>query len=570
MKKIILFLKLWLFFALFNIPISSADTSEKTTEIFNQQQQHNQSQQEALYQQLIPEVPNIYFDISQYEKIEHKTEEKLCFQIEHIEITNAEVIPHWVNLSRFKTEFIGQCLGIKGINTVVTRMQNRLLMHGWITTRIVVPEQDISRGTLYLTIVPGIIRNVKFTDDSDKYALLYTSMPAHKKQLLDLRDIEQGLENLQRLPVVSAEMEIKPGKNAGESDIVIKRKQSRFWHTSLWINDAGSPATGRYQGGLMLALDNPLALSDLFYLSTERDLDFAGNKNNQNIMAHYSVPFGYWLFDINASKYDYSQTVAGHIKDILYSGESDSINAGVSYTLFRNQKSKTTLRYAIQAKVLRNYVDNTEIEIQRRRVSHWLINLSHRQYFSFATFDASIHYQKGTRWFGSVAAYEEQYRDNYYATDKADILTWRAELDIPMSIAQQQFKYQVSYRKQMTHDALTPIDQFAIGNRWTIRGFDGERTLSANEGWYLQNTLSWQYPKSEQFIYFGTDYGELKTNANNPRLLGKHLAGGVVGIKGSLFSSTIKYDSFIGTPLSKPDGFKTDHVNLGFSINFNY
>lgn len=570
MKKIIRFLTLWVFFTLFNIPISLVNASEKATEIFNQQQQHNQSQQEALYQQLTPETPNIYFDISQYEEKEGETEEKHCFKIEHIEITNAEVIPHWVNLSRFKTEFIGQCLGIKGINTVVTRMQNRLLTHGWITTRIVVPEQDISRGTLYLTIVPGIIRNVKFTDDSDKYALLYTSMPAHKKQLLDLRDIEQGLENLQRLPVVSAEMEIKPGENVGESDIVIKRKQSRFWHTSLWINDAGSPTTGRYQGGLMLALDNPLALSDLFYLSTERDLDFVGSKNNQNIMAHYSVPFGYWLFDINASKYDYSQTVAGHIKDILYSGESDSINAGVSYILFRNQSGKTTLRYGIQAKVLRNYVDNTEIEIQRRRVSYWLMNLSHRQYFSFGTLEGSINYQKGTRWFGSMPAYEEQYRDNYYATDKADILTWRAELDVPISIAQQQFKYQLHYRKQMTHDALTPIDQFAIGNRWTIRGFDGERTLSANEGWFVQNTLSWRYPTSEQFIYLGADYGELKTNTDNPRLLGKYLAGGVVGIKGSLFSSTIKYDSFIGTPLSKPDGFKTDHVNLGFSINFNY
>ncbi|MEQ5239210.1 ShlB/FhaC/HecB family hemolysin secretion/activation protein [Proteus terrae] len=570
MKKIILFLNLWVFFTLFNIPISSVDASEKATEIFNQQQQHNQSQQEALYQQLTPEIPNIYFDIGKYEETENKTEEKLCFQIEHIEITNAEVIPHWVNLPLFKTEFIGQCLGVKGINALVTRMQNRLLMHGWITTRIVVPEQDISRGTLYLTIVPGIIRNVKFTDDSDKYALLYTSMPAHKKQLLDLRDIEQGLENLQRLPVVSAEMEIKPGENAGESDIVIKRTQSRFWHTSLWINDAGSPATGRYQGGLMFALDNPLALSDLFYLSTERDLDFVGSKNNQNIMAHYSVPFGYWLFDINASKYDYSQTVAGHIKDILYSGESDSVNAGVSYILFRNQNSKTTLRYGVQAKVLRNYIDNTEIEIQRRRVSHWLVNLSHRQYFSFGTLDGSINYQKGTRWFGSMAAYEEKYLDNYYATDKANILTWRAELDIPISIVQQQFKYQASYRKQMTHDALTPIDQFAIGNRWSIRGFDGERTLSANEGWFLQNTLSWRYPATEQFIYLGADYGELKTNTDNPRLLGKHLAGGVVGIKGSLFSSTIKYDSFIGTPLSKPDGFKTDHVNLGFSINFNY
>ncbi|MEB6856725.1 ShlB/FhaC/HecB family hemolysin secretion/activation protein [Proteus cibi] len=559
-----------MFFTLFNIPISSADASEKATEIFNQQQQHNQSQQEALYQQLTPEIPNIYFDISQYEEKENRTKEKRCFTIEHIEITNAEVIPHWVNLALFKSEFIGQCLGINGINTVVTRMQNRLLTHGWITTRIVVPEQDISRGTLYLTIVPGIIRNVQFTDDSDKYALLYTSMPAHKKQLLDLRDIEQGLENLQRLPVVSAEMEIKPGENAGESDIVIKRKQSRFWHTSLWVNDAGSPATGRYQGGLMLALDNPFALSDLFYLSTERDLDFAGNKNNQNMMAHYSVPLGYWLFDINASKYDYSQTVAGHIKDILYSGESDSINAGVSYTLFRNQSSKTTLRYGVQAKVLRNYIDNTEIEIQRRRVSSWLINLSHRQYFSFATFEGSVNYQRGTRWFGSVPAYEEAYLDNYYATDKADILTWRADLEIPILIGQQAFRYQGHYRRQMTHDPLTAIDKLSIGNRWTIRGFDGERTLSANEGWYIQNTLSWQYPSTAHFAYLGIDYGKLTDNTDNPRLLGKHLAGGVIGIKGSLFSSKIKYDTFIGTPLSKPDGFKTDHVNLGFSIHFNY
>ncbi|WP_228407798.1 ShlB/FhaC/HecB family hemolysin secretion/activation protein [Proteus cibi] len=559
-----------MFFTLFNIPISSADASEKATEIFNQQQQHNQSQQEALYQQLTPEIPNIYFDISQYEEKENRTKEKRCFTIEHIEITNAEVIPHWVNLALFKSEFIGQCLGINGINTVVTRMQNRLLTHGWITTRIVVPEQDISRGTLYLTIVPGIIRNVQFTDDSDKYALLYTSMPAHKKQLLDLRDIEQGLENLQRLPVVSAEMEIKPGENAGESDIVIKRKQSRFWHTSLWVNDAGSPATGRYQGGLMLALDNPFALSDLFYLSTERDLDFAGNKNNQNMMAHYSVPLGYWLFDINASKYDYSQTVAGHIKDILYSGESDSINVGVSYTLFRNQSSKTTLRYGVQAKVLRNYIDNTEIEIQRRRVSSWLINLSHRQYFSFATFEGSVNYQRGTRWFGSVPAYEEAYLDNYYATDKADILTWRADLEIPILIGQQAFRYQGHYRRQMTHDPLTAIDKLSIGNRWTIRGFDGERTLSANEGWYIQNTLSWQYPSTAHFAYLGIDYGKLTDNTDNPRLLGKHLAGGVIGIKGSLFSSKIKYDTFIGTPLSKPDGFKTDHVNLGFSIHFNY
>lgn len=570
MKGLLLTFNFWVCLIILNISTANADVSTDATERFNQQLQHNKSQQEALYQQLTPEAPNIHFDISQYSLSEESTEDIPCFDINSIQINNREAIPHWVNLSLLTDQFTGQCLGVKGINSVVNRLQNRLLTHGWITTRLVVPEQDISSGTLYLTVIPGIISAVKYSDDSDKYATLFTSMPAHKTQLLDLRDIEQGLENLQRLPVVSAEMEIKPGKNAGESEIVIKRKQSRFWHTSLWLNDAGSPTTGRYQGGVMLSLDNPLSLSDLFYISTERDLNFAGNKNNQNLMVHYSVPFGYWLFDINASRYDYSQTVAGHLKDILYSGESENVNMGLSYTLFRNQSSKTALRYGVQAKVLRNYVDNTEIEIQRRRVSAWLINLSHRQYFSFATFEGSVNYQRGIRWFGSVPAYEEAYLDNYYATDKADILTWRADLDVPMLIGKQAFRYQGHYHRQMTHNPLTAIDKLAIGNRWTIRGFDGERTLSANEGWYVQNTLSWRYPSTEHFAYLGIDYGKLTDNTDNPRLLGKHLAGGVIGINGSLFSSKIKYDTFIGTPLSKPDGFKTDHVNLGFSINFNY
>lgn len=35
-------------------------------------------------------------------------------------------------------------------------------------------------------------------------------MPAREGELLDLRDIEQGLENLQRVPTVQAEMAIVP------------------------------------------------------------------------------------------------------------------------------------------------------------------------------------------------------------------------------------------------------------------------------------------------------------------------------------------------------------------------
>jgi len=51
-------------------------------------------------------------------------------------------------------------------------------------------------------------------------------------------------------------------------------------------------------------------------------------------------------------------------------------------------------------------------------------------------------------------------------------------------------------------------------------------------------------------------------------LIGKHLAGGVVGLRGSAFNTG--YDLFAGTPFSKPDGFSTSSATLGFNLNWSW
>ncbi|MCX8611250.1 MULTISPECIES: POTRA domain-containing protein, partial [unclassified Gilliamella] len=89
------------------------------------------------------------------------------------------------------------------MNILMSAIQDRLVSYGYITTRVVVPEQDLTQGVLKLLLVEGKVRHVRYTDDSDKYAQLYTAMPAREGKILNLRDIEQGLENLQRIPTVS-------------------------------------------------------------------------------------------------------------------------------------------------------------------------------------------------------------------------------------------------------------------------------------------------------------------------------------------------------------------------------
>jgi len=537
----------------------------------DQQQQHLQTQQSAKEAQLTPDAPDITLTKKPPPDADAPfPQETPCFPIKHVQLIGLSAFPRWFAAQRIADGGVGHCLGVKGINQLMSRLQNRLIDHGWVTSRVMVPQQDLSSGSLTLALIAGKVRDIRYADGSDQRALLYSSVPLRAGALLDLRDIEQGLENQQRLPTVEDSMEILPGDKPGESDVVITHHQNKLWRVNLWADDSGTKSTGRYQGGAMLALDNPFALSDLLYFSASRDLGFAGHKQSHNLNGHYSVPLGYWLFEVNAGENHYVQNVAGFNGDIRYSGESKNLNVGLSRVIQRNASGKTTLRGSVLVREIRNYIDRTELDVQRRRTSAWLMGLDHRHYFGAVALDAGVSFQRGTRWFGAMPAYEENYDEGYRATEKSKILTWTAGLSWPFSIASQNFRYQTNTLVQMSNTPLTSPDQLAIGNRWTVRGFDGERTLSASHGWYMQNTLAWQTPLPQQELYLGADYGEVGGRSDGSTLLGHRLAGGIAGLRGSITPWGASYDAFSGIPLYKPAGFKTDPVTFGFSVSWQY
>ncbi len=284
---------------------------ENAERLLQQQTQRQQAQQ----QQFEAKAPDVSLSVPVAKSRLQFPVETPCFTIKQVSVTGQEALPHWVPVQRLANQAVGYCVGVEGINHLVTDMQNRLISHGWITTRVLVPEQDLSSGVLKLVVMPGKVQKVVFTDDSSTYNTLYSAMPARSGHLLDLRDIEQGLENLQRLATVQASMEMVPGDGPGETQIVIKRQQSRYWHAGAWVDNTGSKSTGKNQAGVMLALDNPTSLSDLFYLTATRDLSFSSDKDTANYSAHYSVPFGYWQFATTASDYEYTQTIAGMNSD---------------------------------------------------------------------------------------------------------------------------------------------------------------------------------------------------------------------------------------------------------------
>ncbi|MFU2138068.1 POTRA domain-containing protein, partial [Gallibacterium anatis] len=80
--------------------------------------------------------------------------------------------------------------------------------------RVLAQPQDLRQGRLVLTVIPGKLRQIVVRDHSEiakvHKGTVWFALPLTQGDLLNIRDIEQGLENLKRPPHVDANIQIVP------------------------------------------------------------------------------------------------------------------------------------------------------------------------------------------------------------------------------------------------------------------------------------------------------------------------------------------------------------------------
>ncbi len=470
---------------------------------------------------------------------------------------------------------IGRCLGTTGINIVLKRIQNAIVARGFVTTRVLAAEQDLRDGELVLTLVPGRIRAIRFDPATAPRVARWNAVPAAPGDLLNLRDIEQALENFQRVPTVSADVQIVPADGAearaGESDLAITWQQRRPMRVNLSLDDSGSVSTGKWQAGTTLSLDNALRWNDLFYLNLGHSAFNGNRKDTSSWTAHYDVPVGYWLAGVTASAYDYRQTVAGPYQTYDYNGSSRNAELKLSRLLFRSATAKSGIYGRGWWRESKNFVDDTEIEVQRRRMAGWELGITHKQFLRMATLEGSVAYRRGTGAFGALPAPEDLAHaadpgSPLEGTSRAALITADAQLTLPFRLGKQSMRYSASWRGQWNRTPLVPQDRFAIGGRYTVRGFDGEVSLTGERGWLVRNEMGVTLGGGQEF-YAGADYGRVAGPSARWQW-GDHLAGIALGLRGGWRGGN--WDLFVGAPLSKPDGFPTAYTTTGFSLGWSF
>lgn len=328
------------------------------------------------------------------------------------------------------------------------------------------------------------------------------------------------------------------------------------------MDDSGGNSTGKYQGGATMSLDNPLGLHDLFYVTLNHHVPGhspPGENGTRGATLHYSVPFQYWLLALQTNDYRYRQTVAGATQDYLYSGTSANTELKLSRLIYRDGARKTTVSLQGWQRLSRSFIEDTEVEVQRRRTGGFTLGVAHKEFIGAATLDASIFYKRGTGAFGSMRAPEELFGEG---TSRAVLINADLGLSVPLNGS---VTYLGSWRAQWNRTALIPQDLFSIGGRYTVRGFDGDTSLAAERGSLIRNEIDWNVKLGQ--LYLGVDAARV-SGPSQRRLRGSWLAGAVLGWRGRY--KGLQYEFSLGRPVHKPDGFHTAAYARTFSLNYQF
>nr|WP_235924414.1 ShlB/FhaC/HecB family hemolysin secretion/activation protein [Brucella anthropi] len=417
-----------------------------------------------------------------------------CFSISHVDMEGVSLLPRQA-LDPVLSPYRNKCIGLADINVLLKDLTNLYMDAGYITSRVYVPEQDIA-GTKVLRLVAaeGTLSDIYLNGKPADYpGLLATAFPDMKGRAANIRDVEQGLDQINRLSSNNAKTSMLPGKEPGASILNVENKPGLPWHFSVANNNLGQKSTGYSRSSISFRMDNLVNLNDLVSLTYEHSgpdypwpNDGVGQSNS--ISGSISVPYGYWTFTLNGSYYKYRSAVPGNYGDIDTSGDSGQLGFNVDRVILRDQNSITTLNAGIAYKETNNFLMGNLIEVGSRQYSVANLGISHSRRMLGGLWVFDLSYNQGLGLFGATKRGDPGAGD---AEPEFSKFTGTINVTKPFQLASQNLQFSTLINGQYSPDNLYGAEQISLGGYSNVRG-TRDSILFGNNGLFTRNEITWR------------------------------------------------------------------------------
>lgn len=399
-------------------------------------------------------------------------DEGICFDIDRIDLEGATLLDAEVR-DPLLARYTGKCLGRKELNELLAALTQAYVDRGYVTTRVYIPPQNLSTRVLKLLVIEGRIERLYMNQDADAdRRRVGAAFPTEAGDKLRLQDLEQGLDQLNRVPSSNATLQLQPGAEPGGTVVAIEDRAERRYRAYIGYDNYGQERTGEQRISIGAEADNLLSLNDTWALV------YAGSLDTNAIAGNGSMGLGNWTLGISGSYSEFLQLLT---PDVELFGRSTVVGLSAERLLHRSQTVKSSAVLLLDRKWFRRYVNDVDLIPQDLTVVHAGARGQIRSPDGILFLDGAL--AVGLTALGAT-------RDP--ANLPADVpraqftkfeagMTWLGRIG--------SFPLRASLRGQYSLDSLYSSEQVVLGGFYTVRGY-GESVAFGDSGWYSRNELA--------------------------------------------------------------------------------
>ncbi|NLE05812.1 MAG: ShlB/FhaC/HecB family hemolysin secretion/activation protein, partial [Crenarchaeota archaeon] len=246
------------------------------------------------------------------------------------------------------------------------------------------------------------------------------AFPFKRERVFNMRDFEQGLDQMNRLQSNNITMSVEPTtdgglQGAGYTDVIITNNQDpekngvptgrRTTFLTAGVNNSGSKNTGENVLSLSLSQDNLISINDNIYLSYtdssfmngnnkvsdpndpankhpfKNSLDFLNNdeeklKYSKSLYSSLSFPIGYWTINTSLNYSTYKTTNSGQNTTFHTTGQTMTQSYSLDKVVYRTQKYKLNIGTALEIRDTKSYIRDLKSDTGSRQTSSGTIYLN--------------------------------------------------------------------------------------------------------------------------------------------------------------------------------------------------
>ena len=456
-----------------------------------------------------------------------------CWEIRGVQIAGNHQLPDTL-LADTVRRSVTACMGPADIDGLLRALTGQYVAAGFPASRPYLAQTPRSGAPLRIGVVEGFVESIELAGPELPLSLS-SAFPDMLGHPLYLPQLEQGLDQLNRLRAYDLGADLLPGTLPGATRVVVQpRKVASPWHLDNRFDNRGSDQTGRHRLTTGLGLDSPLGLNDDLRVSLSRTV-FGAPGNSRGLTLYYSIPYGPWTIAMSASRLRYKAPLPGSHQ--VADGSSRYHSLSAERVLWRGPRGMLSASVRLDRKQLINRSASAVI-VQQSPTLATLEAGVNLLWLEQGLWNAYLGVAQGIGAFGADRSPIGVQRL------RPDFRKYRANLlHLRQGPAEWPWRWQSEVALQYSDDALPAVEQLLASDDTAVRGFR-LRTYSGSSSAVWRNTVSLALPHAfNQALqirpYLGVDLGWARTL---PGSTPQRLAGAAAGVELSLPGSRLRLD----------------------------